>query len=173
MYDTQRREFLASLGLNPDAPGLADAPPAMAAEVTPATPTTPTVSATPASRGVVLAPAGVDPHTMPVSDIVFDPRLLDGFPDLDGVGMAEASRHIFAAYRSPGRNRERNSHLHVRIGQFIAQVRRSRATGGHVRVAVNAGRAQRDLAALLAAKGLTAADLVALLETAQTNPEVQ
>jgi hypothetical protein len=36
---------------------------------------------------VALAPQGVDPRTMDVDEIVFDPALLDRFPSLNGEGM--------------------------------------------------------------------------------------
>lgn len=106
----------------------------------------------------VLAPAGVDPHTMPVTDIVFDPALLDDFPDLKG-GLKAASDHVFAQYRSPGKDKERHSLLHSRIGSFISQVRRSRQSGvPHVKQEVRRTAKQRDLLALLAEHGITSVD---------------
>ena len=111
-----------------------------------------------------LAPPGVDPHTMPVDEIVFDPALLDGFPSLNGEGMNAASKHVFALYKSPGRNKERNSLLHRRISTFITTVRRSRQTGGMVTEAVKTTKDQRDLAALMASQGVTDSDLAEALQ---------
>lgn len=151
MSDEQRQAFLAGLGLRPNAPTLEE--PAKPASHTPRPAGTPK-----------LAPKGVDPHTMPVADIVFDPALLDGFPSLEGEGFAAASRHVFAFYKSPGRNKDRHSLLHRRIGEFINQVRRARETGtGHVREKVKTTKTQRDLAAFLAEHDVSEADLAALI----------
>lgn len=126
----------------------------------PASTTTTTVTDSPEIR---LAPEGVDPRTMPAADIVFDPRLLDGM-DLSGPAMSKASAKVFDLYKSPSRNKDRHSLLHSRIGKFIAQVRRERDTGGFVKEAVKTTAEQRDLAAVLATAGITAADLAALIE---------
>ena len=149
MTEEQRQETLKSLGLNPDAPGLAAAPAKVA--VAPIAP-----QATP----------DVDEHirrTTPAADLVFDPSLLDAFPVLDGSGMAAASRYLFDLYKSPHKDKERHGLLHRRISEFIQQVRRERATGGLVKEKVKATKEQRELAALIAAQGLTAEDLSALL----------
>jgi hypothetical protein len=137
--DAERKELLASLGLGDRA------------KVEPKT-------------NISLAPEGVDPHTMPVSDIVWDPALLNDFTDLTGSGMAAASRHLFELYKSPGRNKDRNSLLHRKIGEFILQVRRSRETGGFVTEKIKANKEERDLAALLAQHKITAADLASLIK---------
>lgn len=109
-------------------------------------------------RQPVLAPEGVDPHTMPVTEIVFDPALLDDFPDLKA-GLKAASDHVFALYRSPGKDKERHSLLHSRIGSFISQVRRSRQSGvQHVKEQVRRTSDQRDLLALLAEHGIQSVD---------------
>lgn len=147
MTEDERKATLKSLGLNPDAPGLADLPAKITTQVVPETPTN---------------------HTTPASEIVFDPTLLDQFEVLDGAGMASASRYLFDLYKSPHRDKERHALLHRRISEFIQQVRRNRQTGGLVPVEpvkdkIKATKEQRDIAALLAAKGLTAADLAALL----------
>lgn len=154
MSDEQRKALLASAGLPTDGASLS-------------LPAKPKRDKPKADNGttIALAPEGVDPSTMPVSDIVFDPRLLDDFPSLSGEGFAAASRYVFSLYKSQGKNKDRNSLLHQRIGQFINQVRRSRETGtGYVKDKVKANKEQYDLAAMLAAKGITAADLAALLE---------
>lgn len=145
--DTEARAQLAALGLNLDG-GALDAP----------------ITTTP-QPVTVTVPEGADPRTMPVSDIVFDPALLDGFPSLEGEGLAAASRHVFALYKSHGRNKDRNSLLHRRIGEFIAQVRRSRQSGvPHVKETVRRTGKQRDLLALLAEHGITSVDdLTAML----------
>jgi hypothetical protein len=150
MTDAARQEFLAGLGLNPAAPALVEDAPAKQFH---------------AAGTARLMPTGLDPHAMPVADIVFDDRLLDGFPDLTGPGLKAASDHVFAQYRSPGKDRDRHSLLHRRITEFIGRVRRSRATGGYVQEQIKASKEQRDIAALLAAKGMTVTDLVALLQS--------
>lgn len=122
---TDERQQLAALGLNPDAPGLSQ------------------------------AADDVDPRTMPVSDIVFDPSLLDDFPSLEGEGMAAASRHVFNLYKSYGRNKDRNRRLHDEIGLFIQRVRRSRQSDTtHVKDKVRTSKDGRDLLALLAERGI-------------------
>jgi len=149
--DAERQEFLKGLGLNPEAPGLSESTPAM-------------VTHQPATSGnVVLAPPSMDPRTMPVDEITLDPHLLDGFPSLAGDGLAAASAHVFALYKSYGRNKERNGALHRKITSFITLTRRNRETGGMVKEAVKADKETRDLAALLASQGITAARLAALL----------
>lgn len=105
-----------------------------------------------------LAPPGVDPHMMPVDEIVFDPALLDQFPSLSGDQMNEASRYVFSLYKSYGRNKERNSLLHRRISTFITNTRRSRQTGGMVTETVKTTRDQRDIAAILASQGASPED---------------
>jgi hypothetical protein len=96
---------------------------------------------------------------MPVSDIVFDPALLDGFPSLEGDGRADAARYVFGLYKSHGRNKDRNRRLHDEIGLFILRVRRSRETGTeHVKDKVKASKPQRDLLALLAEHGITSVE---------------
>lgn len=135
----QEQAQVAALGLNPDAPAFGAVP-------------------KPAKQ-VALAPEGLDPHTMPVTDIVFDPALLDEFPSLSGDGLAAASRHVFALYKSPGRDKDRNSLLHREVGLFITRVRRSRETGvPHVREQVRKTSKQRDLLAVLAEHGITSID---------------
>lgn len=147
------RAQIAALGLNPDAPAFGE------------------VVAKPDAKRKqpVLAPEGVDPHMMPVTEIVFDPALLDDFPSLSGDGLAAASRHVFALYKSPGRNKDRNSLLHREVGLFISRVRRSRETGTpHVKEQVRQGSKQRDLLALLAEHGIKSVDdLTAALGGAQ------
>lgn len=142
--DVERAQ-VAALGLNPDAPAFG----VVAPEV----------------KGVMLAPEGTDPRAMPVTDIVFDPALLDGFPSLEGEGLAAASRHVFALYKSHGRNKDRNSLLHSEIGKFITRVRRSRESGTpHVKEQVRKGKKGNDLLALLAEHGISSVeDMKALL----------
>jgi len=76
------------------------------------------------------APEGADPHTMPVTDIVFDPAMVEQFPDLSPRGRNAASRFLFDQYKSYGRDKDRNSLLHRRIGEFLAKMHRDRETGG-------------------------------------------
>ena len=118
----------------------------------------------PAKTTVSLAPEGVDPHTMDVDEIVFDPALLDKFPSLNGEGMNEASKYLFSLYKSHGKNKERNSLLHRRISTFITTTRRNRQTGGMVTEAIKTSKAERDLAALMASQGVTDSDLAEALK---------
>ena len=141
MTDAQRIEFLASLGLNQSTP----------AKLAPSAPSAP----------------GGDLHTTPAAEIVFDPALLDGFPELSGDGLRAASAHVFNLCKSPTKDKDRHSLLHRRITEFIGQTKLSRATGGHVKEKITTTREQRDLAALIAAKGITVADLVAMLDASK------
>lgn len=149
--DAERQEFLKGLGLNPDAPALTSL-----SEPEPERPKKPKAQ---------LAPKGADPHAMPVSEIVFDPALLDQFPNLEGQGRRAAADYVFALYKSPGRNKDRNSLLWSEVGKFIQRVHRSRETGvPHVKDKVKAGKKSRDLLAVLAELGIESVDdLTALL----------
>jgi len=167
LTDNERREFLAGLGLSPDGDTLASAP-RIETQVQIAGEIETEAPSRPRKAKVRLAPDGIDPHDMPVTDIVFDVHLLDGFPNLSGPHMSAASRHVFEFYKSRGRNRDRNSLLHRRIGEFIAQTRRSRDTGGFVKEKVKATKEQRDLAALLAEHHISAADLAELVRSRAT-----
>lgn len=153
-----RREFLQTLGLNADAPGLAP--------VVESTTKAKKPKGEKAKAATVIET--VNPRTIPASEIVFEPTMLDDFTDLSGSGMAAASRHLFEHYKSPGKDRERNGLLHRRIGEFIQQTRRARQAGeeptGAVKAKVKQTKEQRDLAALMAAKGITAADLSRLIQ---------
>lgn len=152
MTDEERKKKLISLGFDPDGDTLAQS----------ALP-----GPKPKQGGVQFAPEGVDPHAMPVSEIVFVDAMLDGFPDLTGQGFRAASDHLFAQYKSPRRDTERHALLHRRITEFIGQVKRSRKTGGVVRERIKATAEQRELAEVLAAAGLDAAQLAALVKAVQ------
>lgn len=146
--EAERVEFLASLGMKTDAAALSE----------PAKNTTTTTAS-----NVQLAPRGVDPHTMPVTDITFDPRLLDERPLVTGDDSNAATQYVFSLYKSAGRNKDRNSLLWGHVKNFISDTKRSRVTGGFVKDKVKASKETRELADLLAAHGLTTADLAALL----------
>ena len=154
--DAERADFLRSIGLNADAPGLADEA-ARGPRKTPAPVAAPSVDADEDARR----------RSTPAAEIVFEPHMLDAFPSLDKEEMAAASRMLFDMFKSPVRNRERHALLHRRISEFIQQTRRDRATGtaptGVIREKVKATREQRDLAALMAEHNITAADLAALI----------
>ena len=157
--ETERKELLASLGLNPDAPGLS---------VTRAK-----------TRAAGLATAAVgepDPHRIPAGEIEFAPALLDNFPDLDGAAMTTVSRYLFDMFKSPTKDHERHALLHRRISEFIQQVRRSRQTQGLVsadptKEKIKASKEHRDLAALLAAQGITAESLAKLIKAKEESTE--
>lgn len=157
--ESGRRELLKGLGLSPDAPGLAHIEPEGPAKEP---------KAKKAKKKKEPEAPSVDLRRIPASEIVFDPTMLDDFPDLSGSGMAAASRHLFELYKSPTKDRERNGLLHRRIGEFIQQVRRDRQalrpSTGTIKEKVKVTKAQRDLARLMADKGLTAEDLARLVQ---------
>lgn len=142
--------FKASIGLDPGAK----------AKLLPAAPKRDVTK-----RQPVLAPEGVDPRTMPVTEIVFDDALLDDFPSLEGEGLKRAADHVFAFYKSPGRNTERNRPLWSEVGKFIQRVKKSRKAGvPHVKEEVRRTKPQRDLLALLNEMGISSVeDMQALL----------
>lgn len=147
----EAQTFLTGLGLSPNAPGLAGPPPDA--------PTTP-------KREVALVPSGLDPHTIPHEQIVFDPVLLDAFPVLEGEGRNEASKYVFGLYRSLGRDKGRNGALHRLIGEFIGQVKRARAAGAPdapIKGQVKVNKAQREMAKLLAEHGVDEHELAAFI----------
>lgn len=137
---TEAREFVEGLGLryDPEAPALDRF-----------------------DRSVQVAPEGVDPHTMPVTDIVFTPEMVAQFPDLSPRQRSAAARYLHEIYKSYGRNKDRNSLLHRRIGEFLAgeHKRRTRPTGeaGFVQEKIR-------LANMLAEAGITEEDLRELAE---------
>jgi hypothetical protein len=147
------RQQLIALGLNPDAPGLA-----------PEIPAEEKTERVKKPRQIKLAPDGVDPHTMPVEDIVFDPRLLDDFPTLKGSERTAASRHLFELYKSRQKG-ERNQILHRRINEFLSSVAIARKSGTKpVKEKIKATKEQRDMAEMMAQLGLTADDLGKLVQ---------
>ena len=79
---------------------------------------------------VEWAPEGIDPHAMPVTDIVFTPEMVEHFPDLSPKARNAASRYLFDQYKSPWRNSDRHSLLHHKIGEFLARVHKERQPGG-------------------------------------------
>lgn len=158
--EAERVEMLKGLGLNPDAPAL----------VTKTEKVKKKAVHKPAGDGeaVTLAPEGVDPHTMPVEDIVFDVRLLDNFPSLAfNQQGAEASRYIFSLYKSTTKDKDRNGALNRKITTFITNTRRSRETGGMVTESIASTKEQRDLAAVLATAGMTAGELADMIRKSQ------
>lgn len=126
---------------------------------------------------IPLAPMGVDPHSMPVSAIVFDPRLLDGFT-LDGSDCKAASDKVFALYRGRRGDTERNSLLHLRIGTFIKQVKAARKLNvpakSHVKDKVRTSKKQRELLEGLAQLEIhSLEDLQALLTPGEKDAETE
>lgn len=171
MTDAERRAFLTARGLNPDAPGLADAPPpappVLVAEAEGQAPAT-----GPSGASIPLAPEGINPLTMPVTDIVFDERLVEGF-DLAPKMRSAAASHVFRLY-SPGRsaqNKDRNSLLWSEIGKWLTKVHLSRRTGGAVTEKIKVSTEAQELAMMLQAKGVTLADLIALLDPTTAKDE--
>ena len=114
--ENDRRELLTKIGLNPDAPAL---------EVLPTRPVAQT-----AAVGVQWAPAGVNPHEMPVTEIVFDPAMVEHFSDLSPKMRSAASAYLFAQYKGRRGDKDRNSLLHRRIGEFLANEHKRRNPGG-------------------------------------------
>lgn len=160
--EEQRRDMLAGLGLDPDAPAL------VAGKGTTKVKKAKHVEHD--DDEIVLAPPGVDPRSMAVEDIVFDPRLLDEFTTLGFAQQGrDASRKIFDLYRSYGRDKDRNGALNRKITSFITATRRNRETGGLVTESIASTKEQRDLAALLASTGLTAGALADILKAQEAN----
>lgn len=114
---------------------------------------------------VGLDPVPAQPIATPVSEIVFDPADIAEFGDLTGASFRDASAKLFAKYRSPTRDKDRHSLLHRRITEFLGQQRMEKRTGGVVRDKVKSTKEQRDIAAFIAASGITLDDLVAALGT--------
>ncbi len=155
--DAQRREMLAAIGLNPDAPALV-APP----------------QHRPERKQAHLVPAGSDwtPQTIPVKDIEWDNALLDDFPALsDSACRNAAHNHVFALYKTPKgpHSSDRNKALWSEVGKFINRVRRERETGGHVRERIKTDTERNEIAMFLQSQGLTLDDIVALAQQAKQN----
>ena len=149
MTDEQRKAFLADLGLDAEAPALAVD---IAVEE-------------PAKKPKKAKKGDVDPHTQDVSDIVFDPKMVEHFT-LDSSDMKQASDLLFQHYKSPVKG-ERNKFLHRRITEFLQQVKRQRnpqPRDGFIKGKVKAGKEERDLTQMLAQAGITADDLALMLE---------
>jgi hypothetical protein len=165
MTDAERRQQLIELGLNPDADSLAQSPAP--------TETMPTATTKPVD-GVRWAPEGVDPHTMPLDEIVFTDDMMAGFR-LDSSDCKAASDYVFAQYRSldvqmrPRKDPVRHPLLHRKISELMDRVKISRKTGGYVREQIKANAEQNAIAKVLAAKGLTAEDLAELFATKEEN----
>lgn len=109
---------------------------------------------------IVLAPPGVDPRAMPVDEIVFDPRLLDKFPSLEG---REASDYVFALYKSYMKG-DRNKVLWAKVGKFVEATKMQRKAPGFIKEVVKTTAEQRALAQVIAATGLTAEDLAKIIQ---------
>ena len=151
--EDERVQHLTALGINPDGKALAALPPDE-----PAKP-----KHQPAKGEVTLAPPGVDPRTMNVDEITFDPHLLDSFPSLEGDGLAAASAYVFSLYKSYTKDKGRNGALHRKITTFITTTRRNRQTRGTVTEQIKTTRADRDIAALIASQGVKPEDLAEAL----------
>jgi len=109
----------------------------------------------------VVTPIETDNRTIPVTSIVFDPEDIAEFGDLTGTQRRYAADKLFAKYRAPGKNPDRNTLLWAEIGKFLTKVAKERRSGGHVKERVKATREQREIAEFIAAHGLTMEDLVA------------
>jgi len=115
--------------------------------------------------GIMWAPVGVDPRSMPITQIVWVPEMLDDFDSLEGDHRKAAYDFLFGIYKSRGRDKERNRLLHNEVGLFISRTKAARKTGvEHVKGKVKAGKKERDLLAVLKGLGIESADdLTALL----------
>lgn len=162
MTDDERKAYLTSLGLDADAPALAAD---IATEVPAKAPKAKKAKGDKPKKAKKPKEADIDPHTIPVSDIVFDAKMLDGFT-LDGSDMKQASDLLFQHYKSPIKG-ERNKFLHRRITEFINQVKRERnpqPRDGHIKAKVKATKGKRDLAQMLEQAGIDADDLAVMLD---------
>ena len=158
MTDDQRKAFLADLGLDDAAPALAvDVPVDEPAKVKKAKGDKPKKP----KKDVTT----IDPHTIDVSDIVFDPAMLTDFL-LDASDIKQASDVLFQHYKSPIKG-ERNKFLHRRISEFLAQVKRDRNPAprdGYIKGKVKTTKDKRDLAQMLSTAGINADDLAVMLD---------
>lgn len=154
MTDEQRKVFLADLGLDGEAPVLAvDVLTEEPAKVKKAK-----------SDKPKKPKEAVDPHTIDVSDIVFDAAMLADYM-LDASDIKQASDALFQHYKSPIKG-ERNKFLHRRISEFIAQVKRQRnpkPADGYIKGKVKATKTERDIAQIMVQQGITADDLAVML----------
>lgn len=116
LTDEQRRAKLASAGLDPDGSALVKRPADRPITKEPAR--------------IQWAPEGVDPHTMPVTDIVFTPEMVEHFPDLSPRSRKAPYTHLFEQYKAYGRDKDRNSLLGRRIGEFLGGEHKRRQPGG-------------------------------------------
>jgi hypothetical protein len=150
MNEAQRVQFLATLGITDDAP----ATPAQIAELAKHHTITVLPSWTPS----------MGEHTMPVSDIEFDPADIAEFGDLEGLKFREASAKLFTKYRSPKKDSDRHALLHRRITEFLGKQRSLMKSGGFVAEKVKATKEQREIAQFIATAGITMEDLAALVK---------
>lgn len=157
MTKAEQDEFLAGLELDTEGETLAGV-------VGSITTSAPKATIQPAKMGVRWAPEGVDPHTMPVGDIVFTDEMVESVPDLSGDNFQVASRILWVAYKSPRGQSERNQLLHRRITEFLHGVNRHRKTGGVVRDLIKTSAADRDNGRLLAAAGVTTEHLATFIK---------
>jgi hypothetical protein len=139
--------FLINLGLNPEAPGLVTVPEAP--------------KRTRKAKPKAALPENA--HTMPVEDITFDPAWIEGM-DLDAAG-----KWLFDQFKGePRKDHERNGLLWRKKNEFIARQRVARKVGpaaDGVTAKIKAGKPERDLAAIIAAAGLTEDDVLAFIES--------
>lgn len=135
MNEQQRIEFLATLGMTPE----------VAVEA-------------PAQTGTI------DRHTMPVTSIVFDPADIAEFGDLEGMNRRLAADKLFAMYRAPGRDKDRNSLLWSKVGLFLSQQAKLRKSGGVIKEKIAVTKEQREIAEFIASAGITMADLAAMVK---------
>jgi hypothetical protein len=138
MNEAQRVQFLATLGIS-DTPAVAPVE-------------------------VPTAVQTVDPHTIPASEIEFDPADIAEFGDLEGIKFRQASDKLFAMYRSPKKDSDRHGLLHRRITEFLGKQRTLMKSGGFVKDKVKVTKEQREIAQFIAAAGLTMEDLAALVK---------
>lgn len=159
MTDTERVAFLAGLGLDAEAP-------ALAVDIAVDEPAKPKkAKGDKPKKAKTKEVVTIDPHTIDVSDIVFDAAMLADYR-LDASDIKQASDVLFQHYKSPTKG-ERNKFLHRRITEFIQQVKRDRNPAprdSHIKHKVKAGKDKRDLAQMLADADLTADDLAVMLD---------
>lgn len=152
----EREQLLAALGLPTSGETLV--PVAAVATTTP--------TRTPDAQPTVL----VDPHHMPVDMIVLTPDMVDGFDLTDPDQRSQATQHVFRMFRSPKKG-ERNVALWAKVSPWVTGLARERRTHGVVKEAVKVDQPTRDLAAMLAASGMTAEVLAGLIQRHQAEQE--
>lgn len=115
----------------------------------------------------VVSPVAANERLLAPHDIVFDEDMIAGFDLTDSVQRKAARSVLFERFKSPHRDTLRHRVLLDLITEYVSRVHRTRSPRGYVHGRAVASsvsdEAARELAALLAERGITAAQLAAIL----------